>query len=63
MLVTAYRCVAGGCANFSATAIAGADGSYSLDLAGIFDLDLTSYAYAQVLDGPGQYDVVHFDAV
>ena len=52
VLVIAYRC-ADSCSSYAATAIAGADGSYSLDLAGIFDLDLTSYAYAQVIDGQG----------
>ncbi len=53
VLVTAYRCEPLECFSYSATAIAGADGSYSLDLAGIFNLDLTSYAYAQVEDGAG----------
>ena len=53
VLVTAYRCTPEGCLGHSATAIAGVDGSYSLDLAGIFDLDVTSYAYAQVEDGEG----------
>lgn len=53
VLVTAYTCAPDGCIGYSATAIAGANGSYSLDLAGIFDLDLTSYAYAQVEAGEG----------
>ncbi|MFN8464282.1 MAG: hypothetical protein U0X20_01965 [Caldilineaceae bacterium] len=53
VLVTAYRCTVVGCSEYQATAIAAAAGSYRLDLAGIFDLDLTSYAYVQVVDGEG----------
>ena len=53
VLVSAYRCPSGSCLRYRATAITGADGSYRLALAGIFDLDQTSYAYAQVVDGEG----------
>lgn len=49
----AYRCEPWECFSYSVTVIAGADGSYSLNLAGIFNLDLTSYAYVQVVHGAG----------
>jgi hypothetical protein len=53
ILIVAYRCAAGYCQAYATTVIAGSDGRYAAQLAGIFELDATSYAYAQARDAGG----------
>ena len=54
VLVVAYRCTPdGGCSSAEMTAIASDAGIYVANFAGVFDLDLTSYAYVQAADAEG----------
>jgi hypothetical protein len=53
ILLVAYRCAAGYCQAYATTVIAGGDGRYVAQLAGVFELDATSYAYAQARDAGG----------
>jgi hypothetical protein len=53
ILVVVHRCLAGGCFERAMTAIAGSDGAYVANFAGVLDLDATSYAYVQAADAQG----------